>query len=351
MRTASGVFGLKAAAIALLVSATLSSAKAQITAEAPNQPSDQPQVYRTTGSRVAIGRSIHVPRDEEVTDAVVVIGGSLRIDGRVRDGVVVVGGNVDLGPQADVRGDVVLVGGRLSREAGAQLRGSVSDVSFGDWGSWSLGGLSLPTVDFGDFGRWMSLFGAVFRISLLAVLMAFILLVARAPVARVGRAAGAEPARAFLLGLAAEILFVPALIVVSIGLIVTIIGIPIVAILVPAAFFMGFIALMLGFTALACRIGEWVEDRLGWRGNSAFLATAIGLLLIVGPTMVSRMMGLAPAPLRYAAFGLLLSGVLIEFLIWTIGLGATLMTGFGRWSTAPPPVPPVPQTGIVPVVS
>ncbi len=351
MRTASGRKGLKATAIALVVSAALTNLSAQYAERPPSLPSEQPEVYRTTGSRVAIGRSIHIPRDEEVTDVVVVIGGSLRVDGRVRDGVVVVGGNVDLGPQADVRGDVVLVGGRLSRDPGAQLRGSVSDVSFGDWGSWSFGGFSLPTVDLGDFGRWLSLLGAVFRISLLAVLMAFILLVARAPVARVGRAAAAEPGRAFLLGLAAEILFLPALIIASIGLIVTIIGIPLVALVVPAALFMGFIALMLGFTGLACRIGEWVEDRLGWRGTSAFLATAIGLLLIVGPTMVSRIIGIAPAPLRVAAFGLLLTGVLIEYLIWTIGLGATLMTGFGRWSTAPPPVPPVPQAGIVPVVS
>ena len=53
--------------------------------------------------------------------------------------------------------------------------------------------------------------------------------------ARIGRAAAAEPGRAFLLGLAAEILFVPALIIGSIGLIVTIIGIPLVAILVPLA--------------------------------------------------------------------------------------------------------------------
>ena len=47
------------------------------------------RVYRTTGSRVAIGRSIRIAGDEEVSDVVVVIGGSLRVDGRVRDGVVV----------------------------------------------------------------------------------------------------------------------------------------------------------------------------------------------------------------------------------------------------------------------
>jgi hypothetical protein len=350
VRTAPRRFGLNIVALALLLTAALANPHAQTAPTETVQPAERPQVYRTTGSRVAIGRDIQVARDEEVSDTVVVIGGSLRIDGRVRDGVIVVAGDVDLGPQSDVRGDIVLVGGRLRREPGAELRGSVSDVSLGDWSSWSIGGFSLPTVDFGDFARWVSLFGAVFRISLLAILMGLMLLVARAPVARVGRAAGAEPVRAFLLGVAAELLFLPALIIVSVGLIVTIIGIPLVAILVPVSFFTVFVAMILGFTGIACRLGEWVEDRLGWRGRSAFVATAIGLMLIVAPTMVSRMIAVAPDPLRFAGFGLLMTGVFIEFVIWTVGLGATLMTGFGRWSTAPPPVPPVPQGGVVSVV-
>ena len=351
MRTAFRRLGLASAAVALLGAAALTSAQAQNTTSAPPQTPDQPRVYRTTGSRVAIGRSICVARDEEVSDAVVVIGGSLRVDGRVRDGVVVVGGDLQLGPESDVRGDVVLVGGQLIRETGATLRGSVSDLSLGDWGSWSWGWFSVPVVQFGDFGRWLSLLGAAFRISVLAVLMGLVLIVARAPVARIGRAAAAEPGRAFLLGLAAEILFLPALIIGSIGLILTIIGIPLVAILVPVAFLGIFAALILGFTGLACRLGEWVEDRLGWRGHSAFIATAIGLMLIVGPTMIARMIGVAPAPLRFGAWAFVLTGVMVEFVVWTVGLGATLMTGFGRWSTAPPPVPPVPQTGIVPVTT
>jgi hypothetical protein len=65
----------------------------------------------------------------------------------------------------------------------------------------------------------------------------------------------------------------------------------------------------------------------------------LGLLVIVGPTLVSRLLGVAPEPLRVAAFGLLVTGLIIEFLVWTIGLGATLMTGFGRWAPPPPPIP------------
>jgi hypothetical protein len=347
-------FASNAVAVAVLFWAATGHAQTQpgaITAEATGeQPQvSKPQVYRTTGSRVAIGRNIRVADDEEVTDAVVVVGGSVRIDGRVQDGVIVVGGDVDLGPRADVRGDVVVVGGQLTRADGAQLRGSVSDITFGDW--WrQFGGVYLPRLDVGGFGRWFGLFGAMFRISLLAVMMGFVLLIARAPVARVGRAAGAEPIRAFLLGFAAQVLFLPALIIVCIGLIVTLIGIPFVAVVVPVSLFTLFVALMLGFTATACRCGEWIEDRFGWRGHSALLATTLGLLLIVGPTLLSRVLGFAPYPLRTGAFALLTAGVIFEYIMWTIGLGATLMTGFGRWSTSPPPMPPMQESGVVPAI-
>ena len=315
-----------------------STSQPPLEAERPTAPT--PRVYRTTGSRVAIGRSITVAADEEVTDAVVVIGGSLRVDGRVRDGVVVVGGNIDLGPEADVRGDAVVVGGRLNRAEGAQLHGAVSDITFGEWAPWAFGGWWIPMVDFGDFGRWLSLFGALFRVSLLAMLMVVMLGIARAPVARVGNAAASAPLQAFFTGLAAEILFLPILIMTSIALAITIIGIPLVVVLIPIALLTSLVAMVLGFTAIATRIGEWLEDRLGWRGHSALVAAALGLFIIVGPTLISRFLGIAPWPLRFAGFGLLLTGIIIEFIVWTVGLGATLMTGFGRWSTAPPPVPP-----------
>lgn len=345
---------MKSAAVALLLLAALSTANAQNPdrsepASSQPAPAAEPQVYNTTAARIAIGRTVHVPVNEEVTDAVVVVGGSARIDGRVRDGVVVVGGNLDVGPRADIRGEIVVVGGRINREPGAQIRGRVSDVSFGDWSSWTLGGVSFPVVDFGDFGRWLSLFGTVFRVALLAVVMGIIIVIARPRVARIGRAAGAEPGRAFLLGLAAEVLFVPALIIGSIGLIVTIIGIPVVAIMVPLAVLGAFVVLMLGFTAVTCRLGEWIEDRFGWRANNAFVATIIGLLIIAGPTMVARFIGVAPAPLRAAGLAFLITGILVEFVVWTMGVGATLMTGLGRWSTTPPPVPPMPQADVAPV--
>jgi hypothetical protein len=347
VRTTVGPRGLTILAAVLAMATAVAAAPQEPPAPSSKPTAEERRVYRTTGARVAIGRDIHIAFDEEVRDAVVVVGGSVRIDGRVRDDVVVVAGDVTLGPASDVYGDLVLIGGRLVREPGAQLRGSVSDVSFGDWRGWSIGGLAMPAVTLGAHREWLTLFGALFRVSLLAVLMVFVLLVARAPVARIGSAAAAEPARAFLLGLAAALLFLPTLAIVSVALVLSIVGIPLVALLVPLALVAGAVALVLGFTALACRVGAWVEDRLGWRGHNAFVATAVGFVLIVGLTVLSRTLGVASGPVRDAAWGLLLAGILIEFIVWTIGLGATLMTGFGRWSTVPPPVPPLPRGDVV----
>ena len=292
--------------------------------------------YRLTGTRIAFGQDVRIERDEEVTDAAIVVGGSLDIDGRVRDGVVVVGGNLHLSSTADVRGDVILVGGTLTRDPGAQLTGGVDYISFGEWSRRNLAW--FPSVRIGEFGRWISLAGTLARISVLGVLMVMMLIVARAPVARVGRAAFAEPLRAFVIGLAAEIFFLPLLIAAAIGLAMTIIGIPFVALLVPVAIAIAVFAFVLGFTALACRVGEWIEDLLGWRPGNAFIATAIGFVLLLTPTLLARLVDVASGGLAPLTFAMMAIGLGVEFLAWTTGLGAALITGLGRWYTVPPPI-------------
>ena len=304
----------------------------------------EPRTYRLTGTRIAFGQDVRIERDEEVTDAVIVVGGSATIDGRVRDGVVVVGGDLHLSSTADVRGDVVLVGGRIQRDAGAQLLGGVNYVSFGDWSRHNFGW--FPEVRFGEVGRWLGLAATVARVSVLGVLMAMMLIVARAPVARVGRAAFAEPLRALVIGFAAEILFVPVLIAASIGLAITIIGIPFVAALVPIAIVLAVFAFVLGFTALACRLGEWIEDRLGWQPGNAFVATTIGFIVLLSPALLARLITVASIDVAPLTFVLVAFGLTVEFVAWTIGVGAAIITGLGRWYTVPPPIvaPPAEPT-------
>lgn len=308
---------------------------AQGTAQA--QSSSEPTTYRLTGTRIAVGQDVRIQRDEEVRDAVVVVGGNLVVEGRVRDGIFVAGGDIQLTSSADVRGEIVVVGGQITRDTGARHVGSISHVSFGDWWSRQSWGF-IPTVRFGQIGPWLSLAGTFARVSVLALLMAVLLVVARAPVARVGRAVAAEPLRALLVGLAAEIFFVPFLVAASIGLVITIIGIPFVAVLVPIAIIMAVFAFLLGFTAVACRIGEWVEDRLGWQPGNAFVTTAIGFMILLAPTVLARLVDVASWMAGPLTFVLVALGLTVEFLAWTMGVGAALITGLGRWYTVPPPI-------------
>ncbi|HEX4912319.1 MAG TPA: hypothetical protein VFV51_00105 [Vicinamibacterales bacterium] len=291
--------------------------------------------YRVTGTRIAVGQDVRIERDEEVSEAVIVVGGNLIIDGRVRDGVFVAGGDVHLSSTADVRGDLIVAGGKLTRDAGSRQLGSVSYVSLGEW--WRTNTWWWPSIRFGEVGRWVSLLGTVARISVIGVLMLIMVAIGRAAVARTGRAAFHEPGRAFLIGLAAEIFFVPFLVAASIGLVITIIGIPFVALLVPIAVLLLVFAFVLGFTSLACRLGEWVEDRLGWQPGNAFIATAIGFVILLAPTLIARFMYFAPfgSTIGYA---MLAVGFAVEFIAWTIGLGAAIITGLGRWYTVPPPI-------------
>jgi len=130
----------------------------------------------------------------------------------------------------------------------------------------------------------------------------------------------------------------------------TIIGIPFVAILVPIAIVIAAFAFVLGFTALACRIGEWIEDRLGWQPGNAFVATAIGFALLLAPTLLARMVDVTSGGAAPLTFAIMAIGLTVEFLAWTTGLGAAILTGLGRWYTVPPPItaPPVEPTAAQP---
>src|SRR5262245_38889540 len=115
-------------------------AEAQIEdASKSNDQDESESGLRRLGPIVSVGKSVTL-RKGEVTDAVVVIGGSAKVDGKVRDAVVAIGGDVEVngqvgeavvsvmgdvkaGPEARVNGDVVSVGGSIEKEEGATISG------------------------------------------------------------------------------------------------------------------------------------------------------------------------------------------------------------------------------------
>ena len=60
-------------------------------------------------------------------------------------------------------------------------------------------------------------------------------------------------------------------------------------------------------------------------------------MVLLGPTMFARVVDMSawsgPAGLIFVGLALA-----IEFIAWTVGLGAAIVTGLGRWYTVPPPL-------------
>ncbi len=301
-------------------------------------PEEARPVFHRTGARIGIAKPIVVAADEEVTDGVFSLGGAVRIEGRVRDGVVVIGSDLTLAPTADVRGDLTIVGGALSVEDGARHAGAVHRAEGMAWPRWSWPSLGWSWFEPGGAASWLPLAGTTTRIVLLAVAIAALAFFARGRVARIGAVAAATPVRAGLIGLATQAVFVPALIVVAIVMAITIVGLPFVAVVVPLAVLAMLATMVLGFTSLAARLGRHVT------GNDTVVAAIAGLVIIVLPTFLARLAGTGPDALGAVTVTLLVIGTVIEYVAWTVGLGAAVMTGLGRWAVVPPPVPP-PSSG------
>lgn len=315
------------------------------------QPSEATPPVRRSGARIGVAKRIVVAADEEVRDAVVSIGAPVRIEGRVRDGVVVVGGDLELTSTADVRGDLTVVGGTLTIADGAKHAGAIHHtIGFGlpRW-SWSWPSLGWARFEPQGVGRWLPLAVTTSRLLLLTVLLVGLAAVASGRLQRIGAAAAAAPVRSGLTGVAIQVLFVPVLVVVAIALAVTIVGIPFVAILIPLAVITLLGAMLIGFASLALRLGTMVWPS-GAATASPVVAVLTGMSILLLPTFVARLAGVGPGVLRWPALTLLAIGTLVEYVAWTIGLGAAARTGLGRWSVVPPPIPPAPSVTIDPPI-
>jgi hypothetical protein len=301
---------------------------------APPKPADlpsPPKRTRRSHERVRIGGRVNVEADEVVSD-VVLIGGAARIDGQVTGDVAIIGGRLDLGPTAEVRGDVTVVGGTLHRDPAARVAGAVNQVG---------PGIMLHDLRFHDvvpFFVLNSLWGGVFslmstlvRCAVLCIIACLALLIGRDYVERIGARAAAEPVKAGLVGLLAEILLLPASIVVIVFLAVTIIGIP----LIPVALLIVALMFVVGFTAVAYYVGRFVSTRFGTSQPNPYLTTVLGTVVLMSPIIVARIVGLGDGLVFPITAVLLGIGFMVEYVAWTVGFGAVALSRLDRAPAQP----------------
>ncbi len=332
----------------------------------PTPPGDDRRDRRGKGDRdgiVKFGGNVTVEEGDRVAGEVVVFGGTARILGTVEDELVVMGGTADLqgtvegdvnvvggtltlGPKSVVEGDVSVAGGTLRREAGSRVDGKIDEVGVGD------GGMAMP----GKWGKKRqsvsrgfsigSFAGTLWRGVLLLLLTFVMIAIGGRYVRPIAMRASAEPVRAGLTGLLAEVLFVPVLVLTVVVLAVSIIGIPFLLLLPFALVLVALVALG-GFSGVALELGRTLAGRIGFVTSSLYAQAAVGVGAVILLTLVGRGLRLLGGGFFGGFLGgtLLALGLMIEFLVWTVGLGAAIwVLRRSRGRVPYEPVAPAPAT-------
>jgi len=282
------------------------------------------------GARILVLRDYHLPAGETAHGTIIVVGGAATIDGHADDDVVVLGGRVRIGPQAIVDGEVVTVGGAADVDPQAKVYGGVDETV-----------VRFPDID----GHWspmsrgwfvgLALAATVLRLLIVLVVASVLTLVAPGWVRRISWRASEGLASAAAIGLACQLAFIPVLLVLVAALAVSIVGIPLIGampFLIAAAGLAG----TAGFTAVAARIGARLRGTTVEASNTLFIDMLLGFALISAVTVFAR----------FAAFGLFWNGpvswsvsafgLLIEYVVWTIGIGAACASLLARWNGPQP---------------
>ena len=277
-------------------------------------------------------------RDEVVYGDVVAIGGSADVDGEVTRGVTVIGGSLNLGPDAIVGEDVTVIGGTLNRAPGSRIDGKIDNVGFGpNFAVRQRAAGRFPVRNL--FARVGGFFGTLLRTTLLILFGLIVVVLGGRFIDAIAERTASEPLRSGFTGLLAEVLFVPLVVLTVVVLAVSIVGIPLL-LLIPFGIALAVVLMIIGFTGVACVVGRFVSQRIGI-GRSPYLSVALGVLAVLGVTLIAKLCALVGG----VAFGMVIGGTLAvlgflaEYLAWTIGIGALILTWLGRRHRGHPVAP------------
>jgi len=336
--------------------------------EPPRPPREGIQV----GERFSIGSGVVVEGDEIASEAVsigggvrvlgvvegdaVAIGGSVTVEGEVEGEVVAVGGHVRLGPNARVGNGITTVGGRVDRAEGAIVEGEVTETGIPPfWGGepiWRPGDWVRETSPVRSWEIDDAFFNLLW-IVVLALLVCLALLIARGVVERSETRVRREFWIAGLVGLATQLLCIPVLIIVTVVLVITVVGclaLP----LIPIALLALFVAAFFGYAAVALALGRHVLRRFGRASAGLYLPALLGVGLIEVWRFLGEAFDIVGGPAWVFALMFGLFGALVEYVAWTVGLGALIMGIFSSRQGGPaaagalpppPPTQPYPSAG------
>lgn len=313
--------------------------------------------------RVHIDEDVVVEAGTVEVGTLVVIDGTLRVEGGIEGDVVIVGGALDLRDDGYITGEARLADGRVIGNRGevggglvdllederdiesdlrAQLRDEIraevrSDLRHelrnvtreGRDDSFSIMSPIRPVVR--GVGNIVEKLIAVFMLGLLG---AGFLTFAGENMSTISETARRAPARAAMVGFAGSFLLIPVWILGAVALCVSIIGIPVAIAWLPLFPLAAVLAAVLGYVAVAQNAGEWLADSnfpwTGWIRKSNPLVTLFGGLLGLSFAFLVAN-ALSIVPFTGALTGLLgVVGGIITLIAIQIGFGAVLLTRAGR---------------------
>jgi hypothetical protein len=281
------------------------------------------------GIPVSVGDRVVAP-GEVIDGTAVTARGDLIVSGSVGRDAIAVGGDVIVRQGGVIGGDALAVDGRVRLEGGT-VRGETRSIAgpLGVTPATAAPRSALSTM-------WRQLLLSLGWLAILAAIGVVVVLFARTNLEGVADAIERSFGRAFLVGIAAELAVLPALLM----LIVVLVLIPIVGwALLPFAV-IGFLvaiagALALGFLAMAQVTGEALMRRAQRGVGGLERVVFVGLVAYMSLWIVTALLawsGPAGGAMRIIA-------LLLTWVAATVGFGATLVSRGGTGDVARPPIP------------
>ncbi len=249
---------------------------------------------------------------------VVVVGSDVQVDGSVNGNLVVVMGNVRLGPESKVAFGPIVIGGNLASDPAAKLGLNPTVLSLSLFG----GATNIINPFFIEAGKRWFAEGALRarplppRVPLALLFAGFLVLLFvvigilfQKPVTASVAMLDQKPGSAFLLGLLACALTLPALLL----LVVSVVGI-----------------VLLPFAVAALGVLMIVGKVAVYRFAGQTLGTQLGLGVFQNPLLAL----LAGTALFYVAYAVPVIGAAVWLLVMPLGMGAVVLAGLNRGKAA-----------------
>jgi hypothetical protein len=260
-----------------------------------------------------VGGSVNLMNGSTVNGSVILIGGSLNAAGTIDGDLAVFGGTVNLTSTFVLNGDLITAGAALNRDPAAKINGQI--YTGGNTPNLILpGGVYLPNLasNFNPFLRVSSFFISIFLWALVAMVVAMFIPV---HLTRTSQTALTQPIISGGLG-CLTVIVVP---IVLVLLAITICLIPVALI---GAFILA-IAWVFGLVAIGIEVGKRIGGMFKQDWHPA-IAAGVGTLALM--VVLSGLQTIIPCV-----------GWIPQTLVGIIGLGAVLLTQFGRKPYTPTP--------------